>query len=170
MKTHNFIILGVSGAGKSSIAKNLSLHSNLKYVDADKFHTVKNKKKMRMGVELTEKDRIPWLRKISKFLKYKEKNWVLACSTLKQKHRNILLEYFGNITLIWLDSSFNNIVTRVNKRRNHFFSSNLIQSQFDSFEAPELCFRIETNKPLHIVKLRTRNFVRLKLKSFNLLS
>ncbi len=170
MKRHNFIVLGVSGSGKSSIAKNLSLHSNFEYIDADKFHSIKNKMKMKAGKELTEEDRIPWLKKISKFLKRKKKNWVLACSALKNHHRIILLDGVENTTLIWLDSTFKNITERINKRKNHFFSSKLIQSQFDTFEAPKVCLRIKTNRPLHIVKFDVRSLTRRRLKSLNLLS
>ncbi len=164
MKSINFVVIGVSGSGKSSVAKNLSLHSCLNYVDADKFHSHKNKIKMKTGLALTEKDRMPWFKRITKYLKYKN-NWVLACSALKCSHRNILKRKLRKVTFIWLDTSYVNIVKRIEKRKNHFFSSKLIQSQFDTFEVPKDCFRIKTNKPLYVVKLIARNFVKKKTQN-----
>ena len=153
MKKQNFIVLGVSGSGKSSVAKNLGFYCDLNYVEADKFHTIHNKKKMTQGIALTESDRRPWLVKIIRFLKSKKQtSWVLACSALKTSHRKMLLKEFKNTSLIWLDSSYQNIVERVKKRKNHFFSPGLIKSQFDTFENPKISFRIATNKPLHRVK------------------
>lgn len=172
MRRQNFIVLGVSGSGKSSVAKNLSLYCNLNYVEADKFHSLTNKKKMAQGVALTESDRGPWLVKLIRFLKFKKQtHWVLACSALKASHRKMLLNEFKNTSLIWLDSSYENIVTRINKRKNHFFSSKLIQSQFDTFEKPKMSFRIVTDKPLYRVKFDARNKVKKirKQRSTNIL-
>ena len=161
MKKKNFIVLGVSGSGKSSVAKHLGFYCKLNYVEADKFHTTLNKKKMTQGIALTESDRRPWLVKVIRFLKLKKHdNWVLACSALKVSHRKMLLNEFKNTSLIWLDSSYKNIVTRINKRKNHFFSSKLIRSQFDTFEKPKVSHRILTDKPLYRVKFDARNKVK----------
>ena len=83
----------------------------------------------------------------------------------------MLLNEFKNTSLIWLDSSYENIVTRINKRKNHFFSSKLIQSQFDTFEKPKMGFRIVTDKPLYRVKFDARNKVKKirKQRSTNIL-
>ena len=161
MKKQNFIVLGVSGSGKSSVAKNLSLYFNLNYVEADKFHTLQNKIKMTRGIALTESDRRTWLAKIIRYLKFrKHTNWVLACSALKASHRKMLLNELENTSLIWLDSSYKNIVKRLDKRKNHFFSSQLIRSQFDDIENPKMSYRIVTNKPLYKVKFEARSKVK----------
>ena len=161
MRKQNFIVLGVSGSGKSSVAKNLSRYCNLNYVEADKLHTLQNRIKMTSGIALTERERRPWLAKILRCLKFrKHTNWVLACSALKASHRKMLLNELENTSLIWLDSSYKNIVKRLDKRKNHFFSSQLIRSQFDDIENPKMSYRIVTNKPLYRVKFEARSKVK----------
>ncbi len=161
MKKQNFIVLGVSGSGKSSVAKHLALYCKLNFVEADKFHTTLNKKKMTQGIALTEFDRRPWLVKVIRFLKLRKRNnWVLACSALKASHREMFLNEFKNTSFIWLDSTYKNIVKRIKKRKNHFFSSKLIKSQFDTFEKPKISHRIVTDKPLYRVKFDARNKVK----------
>ena len=43
------IIMGVSGSGKTSLGKQLSLRMSKPFYDADDFHTTANKNKMKSG-------------------------------------------------------------------------------------------------------------------------
>ncbi|RXI08160.1 hypothetical protein DVH24_022304 [Malus domestica] len=58
------VIMGVSGAGKSTIGEMLARETNSSFIDADDFHPQSNKEKMRKGIPLTEEDRMPWLEKL----------------------------------------------------------------------------------------------------------
>jgi len=87
-----YIIAGVSGVGKTTIAKALAKRLGIDYLDADAFHPESNRKKMSSGIPLEDRDREPWLLAMNKKLKQEEKNKdiVLACSALKEKYRNTL--------------------------------------------------------------------------------
>ena len=59
------IIMGVSGSGKSTIAKRLSMELGISFYDADDFHPIENINKMKRSVALTDADRKPWLEILS---------------------------------------------------------------------------------------------------------
>ena len=102
------IIMGVSGSGKTSLGKHLSIVSSTPFYDADDFHTQANKNKMASGLALTDSDRYPWLLDLAS----KIKEWalsggsILACSALKEEYRAILSKFTTNITWIVLNGSF----------------------------------------------------------------
>ena len=85
LKNKNIIIvMGVSGSGKSTVAKALSKKLGYQFLEGDEFHSESNINKMKNGIALNDKDRIPWLRDLSKMLfKFKSNGTVLACSLLK---------------------------------------------------------------------------------------
>jgi len=54
---HLIIVMGVSGCGKSTIAKYLSEHLSFKYLEADDYHSAANKAHMESGNPLTDEMR-----------------------------------------------------------------------------------------------------------------
>src|SRR6266700_2782944 len=85
-------IMGVSGSGKTTIGKKLSERTNIPFFDADDFHSLANKKKMKAGDPLTDDDRAVWLTRINALAKeqMKKKGAIIACSALKEKYRIVL--------------------------------------------------------------------------------
>lgn len=131
-----YIIAGVSGVGKTTIAKALAKRLGIDYLDADAFHPESNRKKMSSGIPLEDRDREPWLLAMNKKLKQEEKNKdiVLACSALKEKYRNTLEDGLAETPKwIFLEGSFELIYKRM-KVRKHFMPASLLQSQFDTYE------------------------------------
>ena len=132
-----YIIMGVSGCGKSTIAQKLSEKTGIPFVDADDFHPTQNIEKMSQGIPLNDEDRLPWLENLNAFLQKESTNngAILACSALKESYRKILS---SNISVAWiyLKGDFNTIYSRLKQRKNHFMDSNLLQSQFDTLEEP----------------------------------
>eukprot|EP00873_Tetraselmis_striata_P030756 jgi/Tetstr1/451020/TSEL_038056.t1 len=55
------IVMGVSGAGKSTIGEELAKRLEVPFIDADNLHPRANVEKMRGGRPLEDTDRWPWL-------------------------------------------------------------------------------------------------------------
>ena len=147
------IIMGVSGSGKTSLGKHLSIVSSTPFYDADDFHTQANKNKMASGLALTDSDRYPWLLDLAS----KIKEWtlsggsILACSALKEEYRAILSKFTTNITWIVLNGSFDLIQSRLNNRENHFFKPELLQSQLNTLELPSYGIHLNIDQPAKVL-------------------
>ena len=87
MKTIRFfIVMGVSGSGKTSVGKSLAKHLGWDFYDADDFHPPENVAKMAKGIPLTDSNRIPWLAALHELISSslaQNRPGVLACSALK---------------------------------------------------------------------------------------
>ncbi|NJK38876.1 MAG: gluconokinase [Oscillatoriales cyanobacterium SM2_3_0] len=150
------LITGVAGSGKSTIGQLLAESLGWEFFDADDFHSLTNREKMRQNIPLTEGDRRPWLEQlqaeISQWLTQNH-NVVLACSALKQSYRQILLQDRPQIKLVYLRGSFELIAARLQHRQHHFMTVELLQSQFEALEEPEQGIIIEIgHSPAAIVQ------------------
>lgn len=146
--------MGVSGCGKTTVGKLLAAATGIPFVDADAFHPKENIEKMANGIALTDADRKPWLENLNQALKQKsqEKGMILACSALKESYRNILSQGIETLQWIYLKGDFELIQQRMEKRE-HFMNVNLLQSQFDTLEAPTYGLQLSIQeKPETIVK------------------
>ncbi|WP_138498090.1 gluconokinase [Nostoc sp. PA-18-2419] len=133
------IIMGVSGAGKTTIGKMLADTLNWQFSDADAFHSLENIEKMGRGIPLSEADRIPWLQDLRTAIKnwlQENKNVVLACSALKESYRQFLVVDSERIKLIYLKGSYELIQKRLQERHHHYMSEKLLNSQFITLEEP----------------------------------
>jgi gluconokinase len=63
------ILMGVAGSGKTTIGRLLAEALEWKFFDADDFHSQENVERMRQGIELTDKDREPWLDSLHELLR-----------------------------------------------------------------------------------------------------
>ncbi len=88
------ILIGVSGSGKSTLGKALSEKLGILFIDGDDFHSLDNIEKMKKSIPLNDKDRKPWLIKLSKKIFESHFNGVIvACSALKEKYRELLVRF-----------------------------------------------------------------------------
>lgn len=134
------IVMGVSGAGKSSIGKALSEILGQPFVEGDDLHSPKNIAKMTAGIPLGDEDRIPWLRALASALNSKGRKGgaIAACSALKREYRSLLRrELRQEVRFIHLDGDKSVLYRRLNKRSDHFMPSTLLESQFSALELPE---------------------------------
>lgn len=142
LATRLVVIMGVSGSGKSTIARQVALKSNACFMEADDYHTPENKARMAGGVSLTDELREPWMNALCQALCDKAKNGtsgmiVLPWSGLRQAHRSRIRSLGFNTSFFLLQGSFDLIQQRMNARIGHFMSANLLASQFQAQESME---------------------------------
>jgi gluconokinase len=143
--------MGVSGCGKSSVARALAEANGGFYLDADDFHPAANKEKMAAGIPLTDQDRWPWLDILKGELAEGEisgKPLFLACSALKQKYRDRLSEGLPQLRFVYLKGSFELIRNRMVARQDHFMPVQLLESQFAALEEPLDAIILDIAKPV----------------------
>ncbi len=132
------LVMGVTGAGKTTIGTLLARQLGWKYADADDFHSPANKDKMSRGIALTDADRGPWLRAIHDAMLQWEKageNAVLACSALKHRYRK-LLRQGATVKFVYLRGTAELILQRLQQRQGHYATGDLVASQFAALEEP----------------------------------
>ena len=154
------VVMGVAGAGKTTIGKLLAEQLGWMFVDADDFHSAENVEKIRQGVGLDESDREPWLEAI----RTAELRWtserqdvVLACSALRQAYRE-KLDIGPEVRFVYLKATRELTTRRLLSRRGHFANPLLVASQFDTLEEPHDVFTVAAEKlPEDIAaEIRTR--------------
>lgn len=134
-----FVVMGVSGCGKSSVASMLASRTGGLFLDADDFHPPENKAKMAAAIPLTDEDRWPWLDALNEELKSqaaRRRTVFLACSALKQAYRDRLSAGLPALRFIYLKGSKELIFSRMKSRERHFMPLALLNSQFDTLEEP----------------------------------
>lgn len=134
-----FIVMGVSGSGKSSLAHQMADALSLVFVDADDFHSVQAKKHMAENKPLTDEMRAPWLASIIShltLLHQQGKSIALAYSGLKLAHRELFRALSFNCHFFYLTANKKVITGRLAQRENHFFSAELLDSQFEAMQPP----------------------------------
>lgn len=140
MKTIRFfIVMGVSGSGKTIVGKSLAKHLGWDFYDADDFHPPESVAKMAKGIPLTDSDRAPWLAALHELISSRlaqNRPGVLACSALKESYRQKLLEGNDGVRLIYLKGSYDLIWSRMSARKDHYMKPHMLQSQFRTLEEP----------------------------------
>ena len=138
-KIRFFIVMGVSGSGKTSVGKSLAKHLGWDFYDADDFHLPENVAKMAKGIPLTDSNRAPWLAALHELISSnlaQNRPGVLACSALKESYRQKLLEGNDGVQLIYLKGSYDLIWSRISTRKGHYMKAHMLQSQFQTLEKP----------------------------------
>jgi gluconokinase len=133
------IVMGVSGSGKTTIARGLADAEGWTLLEGDSFHPPENVAKMKSGTPLTDEDRWPWLRAIAAAIdayRARGESAVVACSALRRAYRNILIGARKDVRLVYLRGSHALIANRMRARKGHFMPSALLDSQFETLEEP----------------------------------
>jgi gluconokinase len=134
------VVMGVSGAGKSTIAALLALRLRWTYEDADWFHPPSNIDKMHCGHPLADEDRWPWLEAIAAWIDATRRaggHGVIACSALKRAYRDVLIGDRPWVRLVYLKGERSLVARRITLRQgHHFMPASLLDSQFAALQEP----------------------------------
>ena len=141
-----FLIMGVSGCGKTAVGKAVAENLGWDFFDADDFHPTANIDKMAKGIPLNDSDRLLWLVLLHGLITFclKEgRHGVLACSALKESYRQILLSDNEEVQIVFLKGSYNLIQSRMSLRTDHYMKPAMLQSQLDTLEEPTDALNID---------------------------
>jgi gluconokinase len=134
-----YIIMGVSGCGKSSVGQSLAEQRGVPFYDGDDFHPPENVAKMSNGIPLNDDDRRPWLARLHDLIAdhlTRDASAVLACSALKRTYRDQLREGNAGVQFVYLDGDFDLIWGRMSDREGHYMKASMLESQFEALEPP----------------------------------
>lgn len=155
------LIMGVAGAGKSSVGAALAKELGWTFIDADDYHSAANVAKMEAGVALNDADRQPWLESLAGVIRQtleRGDSAVLACSALKQAYRDVLL-INRKVRVVYLKSDYETVAERLRARRGHYMNPNLLKNQFETLEEPADALNIDVRLPMDIIVERIRSAI-----------
>jgi gluconokinase len=128
------VVMGVSGCGKTTVARLLADRLGVPYAEADDFHPAANIAKMSAGDPLDDDDRWPWLRLIAEWMhEHADTGGVVTCSALKRRYRDLLRES-DQVTFVHLRGDHQLIAARMAGRSGHFMPTSLLDSQYAALE------------------------------------
>lgn len=148
------IVMGVSGAGKTTVGYMLAEALGWRFLDADDLHPESNLAKMAKGVPLTDEDRMPWLWMLSGLIGaalQQGDDLVLACSALKESYRKTLEVDPARVRFVFLDAPREVLARRLSERRGHFMPASMLDSQLATLEIPASALRVDVSPPVRDV-------------------
>jgi carbohydrate kinase (thermoresistant glucokinase family) len=135
------VIMGVSGAGKTTLGRELAKRLRWNFAEGDALHPPENIAKMNTGQPLTDADRAPWLAAIARVIdswRGGNESGVVTCSALKRAYRDQIIDGRAGVRLIYLRGCREVIAERIAARQAHFMPASLLDSQFATLEPPGL--------------------------------
>ncbi|MEH6819428.1 MAG: gluconokinase [Dietzia psychralcaliphila] len=139
----HIVVMGVSGAGKSTVARAIAERLDAPFVDADDLHPPANRRKLGAGEPLTDDDRSPWLAAVRDQLRERDRmapestsdhGVVIACSALRRAYRDVLRDVDRAVFFVELGADPELLADRLAARRGHFASHRILESQLATLE------------------------------------
>jgi gluconokinase len=137
--SRRFVMMGVSGAGKSLIGILFARALGVPFVEGDALHPPDNVARMAAGIALTDADRAGWLQDIADRLaqaRTEHRGMVVACSALRARYRDVLRAGDPDVTFVHLTGRRDLIAERMTHRIGHFMPATLLASQLETLEPP----------------------------------
>ena len=145
------LVMGVEGSGKSTVGRALAAAQGWVFADGDDFHSAGNKKKLHLGIALTDEDRAPWLEAMhAAILRWHDlsTNVVLAASALRETYREQM--FLGvpssGYRIVYLEGSQQTLEDRLRTRVGHFASPEILSSQLATLEPPRNAITISISQ------------------------
>ncbi len=132
-------VIGVSGAGKSTVGRRLAGALDVPFLEGDDFHPETNIRKMSQGAALSDEDRWPWLDALAAAVTTRRSGGglVAACSALKRSYRDRLRESIAApLLFVCLTADRATLAARIESRPGHFMPASLLDSQLAALETP----------------------------------
>lgn len=139
VNARRYVVMGVSGAGKSRIGAALAQALDVDFVEGDRYHPARNVERMSAGIALTDEDRAEWLEALAVRLAdsvHAGSGLVMSCSALKRSYRDILRGGATDVRLVYLKGSPPLLAERIAARTGHFMPRSLLESQLATLEEP----------------------------------
>ena len=136
VSTTHIVVMGVSGTGKTTVAKALTEQLDAVFAEGDDFHPPGNVEKMTAGTPLTDDDRWPWLRSLAAWTREQAeegRSTVITCSALRRVYRDILRTGSAETFFVHLDAPEDVLLERMASRQ-HYMPPSLLRSQLDTLE------------------------------------
>jgi gluconokinase len=139
------VVMGPSGAGKTTVGRALAAALGWPFHDGDDFHPPENVARMQAGLPLRDADRAPWLAALAALVAAavaRDASAVVACSALRQAYRRTLAggvpepRRLALVRFVYLEASPALLADRLARRPGHFFDPVLLPSQLAALEAP----------------------------------
>jgi gluconokinase len=133
------LVMGTTGAGKTTVGKLLAKQLGWNFLDADDFHPAANIEKMKRGIPLTDADRVPWLAAIHDALVRLSgmgMDCVLACSALKESYRETIGAGLA-VKIVYLKGTYEEMRAHILARHGHFAGEAILAVQFADLEEPK---------------------------------
>nr|WP_296396793.1 gluconokinase [Reyranella sp.] len=132
--------MGVSGAGKTTVAEELAARLGWAFQEGDELHPAANVAKMRAGIALTDEDRAPWLDRVAAWIDRQRAGrqpGIITCSALRKTYRQRIVGDRPEVRLVYLRGGHDLVAKHLAGRAGHFMPGSLLQSQIDTLEEPE---------------------------------
>lgn len=139
MTSDIFVVMGVSGCGKSTVGVQLAKALGLVFLEGDHLHCARNVARMAAGVALSDEDRAGWLHTLAGHIRQARSNGqglVLSCSALKRSYRDILRSGAPSLRFIYLHGEHALLTQRMAERTGHYMPLSLLDSQLRTLEIP----------------------------------
>jgi gluconokinase len=134
-----FVVMGVSGSGKSLIGDAFARALGVDFIEGDEYHSAESVRKMAAGIPLTDDDRAQWLRSLAGRIREAKDagaGVVITCSALKRSYRDILRAQADDLHFVFLKGDRAVIAERLANRHGHFMPPSLLESQLATLEEP----------------------------------
>jgi gluconokinase len=133
------VVMGVTGAGKSTVGSLLSEKLSRPLIEGDSLHPPANIEKMSRGTPLNDDDRLPWLKAIAARIDAARNAGlpiIVTCSALKRSYREILTDGHDDVGFVYLKGAKDLIAGRLAARKGHFMPPQLLDSQMAALQEP----------------------------------
>jgi gluconokinase len=157
------VVMGVSGAGKTTVGRALARRLGWPFHEGDDLHPEENVRKMERDEPLTDEDRRPWLERVRDLaaeVSTRGADAVVTCSCLKRAYRDLVRgsgpspeagpagDESAALRFVHLAIDPEAAAKRVGGRRGHFFDEALVASQFAALEPPRRAVTLDASRPV----------------------